>query len=105
MNIPTETGVGGPPAPGLTSVRRLVTLHGVSGSAAPLGPDGAKAIRWLVFPHDINYDGHTDLVLFFKERKTGIQCGDTEANLVGASQRNIAFIGTDSIKAEDCAPE
>ena len=74
-------------------------------STVRFGPDGAKAIRWLVFAHDINRDGFSDLTLFFKTRKTGIQCGDTDATLTGSTypgETGDTFSGTDSITTVRC---
>ena len=71
-------------------------------STVRFGPDGANAIQWLYFAHDINGDGFTDLTLFFKTRKTGIQCGDTEAKVMGETHLDVTFEGTDSIKTVHC---
>ena len=66
------------------------------------GPNGAKAIRWLTRVRDVNRDGFPDLILRFKVRKTGIQCGDTEATLTGEDFYGQAFTSTDPIKTVLC---
>jgi len=71
-------------------------------STVRFGPDGAKAIPWLYFAHDINHDGFSDLILFFKTRNTGIECGNTEATIVGETHLGVTFVGTDSIKTVRC---
>lgn len=64
------------------------------------GPDGAKAIRHRV--RDVNHDGLGDLLLRFKIRRTGIECGDTEATLTGQTYESQSITGTDSIKTVGC---
>ncbi len=66
------------------------------------GPDGAKAIRWRTRVRDVNHDSFPDLVLSFKIRRTGIQCGDTEAELTGETHLGESFAGTDSITTVRC---
>jgi len=64
------------------------------------GPDGAKARRYKV--KGINRDGIGDLLLRFKIQKTGIDCGDTEATLIGETFDGQSFSGTDTIKTVGC---
>jgi len=66
------------------------------------GPDGTKAIRWRTQVCDVNHDHYPDLVLKFKTRKTGIECGDTEAELTGETYLGEEFAGTDSIRTVRC---
>ncbi len=65
------------------------------------GPDGAKPIRHRV--RDVNKDGLPDLLLKFKIRKTGIECGDTDVTLSGDTWSGESFTGTDSIKTVGCS--
>jgi hypothetical protein len=65
-----------------------------------LGPDGAKATRYIV--KDINKDGLGDLLLRFKMPQTGISCGDIEAKLTGETFGGQSFSGKDSIKTVGC---
>lgn len=64
------------------------------------GPDKAKAIRHRV--RDINRDGVADLMLRFKVRKTGIQCGDKRARLKAKTYFGERVVGSDSIKTVGC---
>ena len=60
------------------------------------GPKGAKAKTKKV--KDVNHDGASDLILYFKTQATGIQCGDTSAELTGETLDGQAITGTDTIK-------
>jgi hypothetical protein len=60
------------------------------------GPKGAKATHRKV--KDVNHDGEADLILYFKNRATGIQCGDTSASLTGETIDGQAIQGSDTIK-------
>lgn len=69
-------------------------------STARFGPDGARAVRHLVF--DINRDWVPDLLLRFPVRSTGIVCGDTVAGLSGELYDGQGFTAFDSIKTVRC---
>ena len=71
-------------------------------STVRFGRNEAKALHWFSIARDINHDGFSDLVLLFKNRETGIVCGDTEAELTGAASGGQRFIGTDNVKTIDC---
>jgi hypothetical protein len=60
------------------------------------GPKGAKATHRKV--KDVNHDGEADLILYFKNRATGIQCDDTSASLTGETIDGQAIQGSDTIK-------
>ena len=64
------------------------------------GPDEAKAVRYRA--KDVDHDGDADLLLYFKTRKSGIACGDTEATLTGETYDGQAITGTDAIKTVGC---
>ncbi len=64
------------------------------------GQDEAKVVRHRV--RDINKDGLADLLLHFKIRRTGIECGDTEAVLSGVTFDKQKFRGVDSVKTVGC---
>jgi len=49
--------------------------------------------------YDVDKDGDTDMILTFRMQETGIQIGDTSAELTGWSYANGAFFGSDSIEA------
>jgi hypothetical protein len=66
------------------------------------GPAGAES-RFVFYPlRDVNRDGKLDLVLPFRMRDTGIQCGDTEATLIGETFDGTPLEGADSIKTVGC---
>ena len=64
------------------------------------GPGEARAVGARI--RDANDDGSSDLVLRFRIRRTGIQCGDTEATARGATFDGEAILGTDSIQTVGC---
>lgn len=64
------------------------------------GPDEAVVRSQRVW--DINHDGLGDLVLRFRIRETGIECGDTQATLTGETFDGEKFVGTDSIRTVGC---
>ena len=71
-------------------------------STVRFGPESASAIRTATKARDVNHDGFTDLVVRFKIRRTGIQCGDGEATLSAETFSGQAFHGTDSISTTGC---
>ena len=66
------------------------------------GPDEASVIRRSVSVRDVDRDGDPDLILSFRSRKTGIECGNTEATLTGRTYDGAVFRGTDIIKTIRC---
>jgi len=51
---------------------------------------------------DVNDDGFTDLVSHYKQKDTGIACGDTEATLTGNLLDGTPIEGTDSVRPVTC---
>lgn len=51
---------------------------------------------------DVNKDGYPDLLLHFKIKETGIQCGDTQATLTGKTITGLNFMGNDSFVTIGC---
>ena len=72
----------------------------VDTSTVKFGPEGAELTQFKV--RDINSDGLLDLVLQFQLGGTGIDCGDTQATLTGATFGGQQFSGTDSVKTIGC---
>ena len=72
----------------------------VNGSTVRFGPSEAAAKKCKV--KDTNDDGAMDLVCKFDVRDTGIECGDTQANLVAATFGGESIFGTDSFVTDDC---
>jgi len=52
---------------------------------------------------DVNDDGFDDLVSHYKQKDTGIMCGDTEATLTGVLLDGTPIGGTDSVNPK-CKP-
>ncbi len=52
--------------------------------------------------YDIGRDGDIDALYIFKTRKTGIQCGDTEAMLTGQTLTGADLAGIDKIRTIFC---
>jgi len=74
------------------------------------GPDGASPKHDLTDPdtydehlQDVNGDGFLDLVSHYKQKETGIACGDTEAILTAATNDGTTIEGTDSVNPK-CKP-
>jgi hypothetical protein len=65
------------------------------------GPEEAQP-RHNGHLEDVNFDGIMDLMLHFRMRDTGIQCGDIEATLTGSLLTGQPIEGTDSIGIVGC---
>ena len=61
------------------------------------GPLLATPVHWAL--RDINKDGFGDLLLKFRTRETGIQCGDTAAELLGNTFQIPLSDGTFLVKS------
>jgi len=75
-------------------------LHAIDFSQVYFGPGMAQPIRWRYM--DVHYHGHhhhhhKDLVLYFRMEDTGIQHGDTSAELRAMLTNGIMLVGSDSI--------
>jgi len=51
---------------------------------------------------DVDKDGDLDLMLHFKTKESGIQCGDTKAYLKGTMMNGLAIKGSDSVRTVGC---
>jgi len=51
---------------------------------------------------DVDKDGDLDLMLYFKTKDAGIQCGDTKAYLKGKMMNGLAIRGSDSVRTVGC---
>jgi hypothetical protein len=66
------------------------------------GPNGAKEAHNRGHIEDVDGDGDDDMVLHFRTQETGIQCGDTEAELTGTTVDGQQVEGSDSIQTVGC---
>ena len=74
----------------------------VSPSTVKFGPAGASMASRSGRLKDVDKDGDLDLLLHFRTQETGIQCGDTEALLVGETFGGQAIQGMDRIVTVGC---
>jgi hypothetical protein len=66
------------------------------------GPHGAQERHGHGRLTDVNGDGQLDLVLHFRMRDTGIQCGETSVSLTGQTFDGQAIAGSDFIQTVGC---
>lgn len=74
----------------------------VNPATVRFGPSGAEAAPVHSALDDVDGDGDLDLVLHFKTRATGIQCGDASVVLTGETFGGQAVRGVDSIRTVGC---
>jgi len=66
------------------------------------GPGEAAESHGRSHIEDVDEDGDADLVLHFRVRESGIQCGDTEATLTGETFDGRPITGSDAIGTVPC---
>ena len=67
------------------------------------GPGKAGVVvRSMASREDVDEDGDTDLLLFFRPEKPRFGCGDTEALLVGRTRDGKAFQGLTPVQISGC---
>jgi len=66
------------------------------------GPAGAVDSHRRAHAKDVDDDGDIDLLFHFRTPETGIQCGDTEAVLMGETWDGASIRGTDSVNTVGC---
>ena len=71
---------------------------GVNPATAKFGSAGAAIAHSYGHVEDVDGYSDTDVVLHFRTKETGIQCGDTEATLSGFTFDGTEIQGSDSIK-------
>ncbi|MFC2164018.1 hypothetical protein ACFLT2_03350 [Acidobacteriota bacterium] len=77
-------------------------VRDVDTSTILFGRTGYEASPKRISLKDVEKDGDMDMILQFKIRDTGIQCGDTVAYITGMTLGNQSFRGFDSIKTVGC---
>ena len=71
-------------------------------ATAAFGPHGAGIAHSSAHLKDVDKDGDTDLLMHFRTRETGIECGETIVTLKGASFAGTSVQGSDSIRTVGC---
>jgi hypothetical protein len=66
------------------------------------GATGTEASPILIAKRDFDRDKDGDLVLRFKIRETGIECGDTSVSLTGKTLDGIPILGSSPIRTVNC---
>jgi hypothetical protein len=74
----------------------------VDPSTLRFGQGEAPNVVVVPIVRDMDGDSDIDVVFGFRMPDTGIQCGDTEATLIGETYSGEAFTGTDSITTVEC---
>jgi hypothetical protein len=74
----------------------------VDPSTVRFGRNGNESVPTKFTLADIDHDGNADLILHFRTRGTGIQCGDTSATLTGATFGGQEIQGSDSVRTVAC---
>ena len=69
------------------------------GAAASANPTGDRLFVLVSPPH---VDGESDVVLHFRTEASGIECGDTTAELTGLTFDGREFAGSDAIDVLGC---
>ena len=70
----------------------------VDSSTVRFGPAGAMRTHPRAHIQDVDGDSDMDMVLHFRQRNTGIQCGDVEACLTGETADGSPIHGCDAIR-------
>ena len=77
---------------------------GLDPSTVAFGSDAAAAVHPGARIEDVDGDGDMDMTLRFRQRETGIQCGDVEACLTGQSVDGTMIEGCDMIRTRRPPP-
>lgn len=95
-----------PKSKGVITVAILTTSTFDATTVDPLsvkfGPNEATEAHGRGHLEDVNGDGKLDLVLHFRTRETGIQCGDLSVFLTGETIGGQPITGSDLIRTVGC---
>jgi hypothetical protein len=95
-----------PNSKGVIPVAILTTetfdAQSVDPSTVMFGPNEATKAHSSAHLEDIDGDSDLDLLLHFRTQETGIQCGDTEASLVGEMFDGTPIEGSDTVRTVGC---
>ena len=70
----------------------------VNATTVTFGPGAATMVHKKAHLEDVDDDGDTDMLLHFRTRDTGIEAGDTEAELTGLTFDGQEIYGVDLIR-------
>lgn len=73
-------------------------------SSVRFGPLGTREAPGRGHIEDVNSDGFADMVLHFRTKETGIQCGDSSVFLTGQTTAGVFIEGDDLIQTTNCKP-
>jgi hypothetical protein len=82
------------------STEDFLAYNEVDTETVRFGPDQASPTRYKVL--DVNSDGLADILFYFSFQATGIECGQTEAVLVGQLVDETGFEASDTVLVKGC---
>lgn len=85
-----------------TQVAPLFMATDIDPSTVRLGPSNASPVRKKTQVKDVDDDGDADLRLWFRIKRTGISCGDTDAELTGQTYAGTVVATTVSFTTVGC---
>lgn len=95
-----------PNSSGLIAVAVLTTESfdalQVDPETVQFGPAGATRVHAQDHVKDVDKDGDIDVLFHFRIPETGIQCGDTEAALIGHTYDGASISGADLVNTFGC---
>jgi hypothetical protein len=86
-----------------TTVDRSTVAFGPGGATPAHDPDNEKMPALHL--QDVDGDGDTDLVLHFENQAAGLQAGDVQACLTGATLGGDPFIACDAVRVIEQGPK
>lgn len=71
-------------------------------ASVTFGPAGARIAHRLGHLEDVDGDSDLDLLLHFRTRETGIECGDSSVSLSGETLEGRTVTSSDAIRTVNC---